>query len=92
MTHDTFWMIFNIIFLFVAAKALIIGSDFSFPKWFKYGKQYTKWYFNRPVFKPVPKVDLKIQYCSLCKEEPTRVCPQCGKLHCKYCPCHMFEG
>jgi hypothetical protein len=33
-------------------KALFIGSDFSFVNWYKYGKKYTDWYFNREEFKP----------------------------------------
>jgi len=33
-------------------KSFIIGSEFSFYTWKKYGKEYTKWYFNeRPKFK-----------------------------------------
>lgn len=35
-------------------KALIIGSDFNFYFWFKYGKEYSNWYFNseRTTFRP----------------------------------------
>jgi hypothetical protein len=36
----------------VAIKSVFVGSAFSFPKWFKYGKEYTEWYFNQPEFKP----------------------------------------
>ena len=36
----------------VAFKAMTIGSEFSFIHWFKYGREYTGWYFNRPEFKP----------------------------------------
>ena len=32
-------------------KAIIIGSDFSFFNWIKYGKLYTNWYSDRPTFK-----------------------------------------
>lgn len=35
----------------VAAKAILIGSDFDFAKWIKYGKEYRHWYDNRPEFK-----------------------------------------
>lgn len=34
----------------IALKALTIGSDFNFYLWFKHGKKYTEWYFNRPGF------------------------------------------
>lgn len=38
----------------VALKALIVGSDFNFLKWFKYGKKYTDWYFiNREDYDDV---------------------------------------
>jgi hypothetical protein len=33
-------------------KAVIIGSDFNFYYWFKYGKHYTDWYFNKDEYKP----------------------------------------
>lgn len=44
--------IMKILFLLVAAKALIIGSDFSFYKSIKYGDRYITWYQNRKEFNP----------------------------------------
>jgi len=41
-------LIFGIVYL----KAMIIGSDFNFAHWWKYGKHYTRWYNNRPQFDP----------------------------------------
>jgi hypothetical protein len=43
--------VLKILLLLVFIKSLTVGSDFSFVKWIKYKKQYTYWYFNRPVFK-----------------------------------------
>ena len=40
-----------VILIFVGLKSIIIGSDFNFYLWFKYNKEYTKWYFERPKFK-----------------------------------------
>lgn len=37
---------------FIAAKAICLGSDFSFINWIRYGKKYTSWYWNRPEFDP----------------------------------------
>jgi len=34
----------------IIAKSLLIGSEFSFYDWIKYGKTYSKWYFNRETF------------------------------------------
>lgn len=44
--------IFTCVILFVSLKSITIGSDFSFYSWFKYGKRYTDWYFdkNRTTF------------------------------------------
>lgn len=39
-----------VILALVALKSIIIGSDFNFPLWFKHGKKYMQWYFNRPKF------------------------------------------
>lgn len=36
----------------VALKAIIIGSDFSLPKWIKYGKKYIKQYNDWQRTKP----------------------------------------
>lgn len=47
---DLLFSIGKIIMGLVAIKALSVGSDFSLYLWFKYGKKYTKWYFNRPQF------------------------------------------
>ncbi len=35
----------------VALKAIFIGSDFSFYKWIKHGKEYTKWYIEHKSIK-----------------------------------------
>jgi len=34
----------------VALKAIIIGSEFSLYHFLKYGKEYWRWYSNRPKF------------------------------------------
>jgi hypothetical protein len=47
---DTLLNILNIILAGVALKAIIIGSEFNFYNWFKYGEEYTHWYNNRPTF------------------------------------------
>ena len=39
-----------IILSLVCIKSFTVGSDFSFHLWFKYGKRYTTWYFNREEF------------------------------------------
>jgi hypothetical protein len=36
----------------VACKAIIIGSEFRFDYWVKYGSTYVKWYHSRPDFIP----------------------------------------
>lgn len=43
--------IFYIIISIVTLKAIIIGSDFNFCDFIKYGKIYSKWYFDRETFK-----------------------------------------
>jgi len=40
------------IVVMVFMKSLLVGSDFSFHYWFKYGDKYKKWYFSRPKFNP----------------------------------------
>lgn len=42
--------LFKVIIAVYVLKAAIIGSEFNFHYWFKYGKKYTSWYFNRPTF------------------------------------------
>ena len=42
--------VLTVIAAIVALKAVSIGSEFSVYFWFKYGKNYTKWYFNREQF------------------------------------------
>lgn len=42
--------IFEIFLLLAFIKSVVVGSEFSFWKWIKYGKLYTHWYFNRPEF------------------------------------------
>lgn len=44
--------IIKILFFLIAAKALILGSDFSFYKSIKYGARYIHWYQNRKEFNP----------------------------------------
>ena len=39
-------------FMAVAIKAIMIGSEFNFWHWYKYGNKYTRWYYNRPKFIP----------------------------------------
>lgn len=39
--------IFFYICLAMVAKDLLIGSEFNFGAWIKYGKKYTGWYLNR---------------------------------------------
>lgn len=36
----------------IALKATLIGSEFNFYYWHKYGKRYTRWYSNRETFHP----------------------------------------
>lgn len=43
--------IFHLVTYVIVVKAFLIGSDFSFYYWFKYGKKYTMWYENRKRFK-----------------------------------------
>jgi hypothetical protein len=43
--------IFFYICLLFVFKSLTIGSDFNFGLWFKHGKTYTSWYFDRQTFK-----------------------------------------
>lgn len=44
-------LIFRIICSFIVLKSLIIGSDFKFYNWIKYGNSYWNWYSNRDTFK-----------------------------------------
>jgi len=44
----------HIVICAVALKAMLIGSDFNFYYWWKYGRKYLNWYDNRPKF-PVPR-------------------------------------
>jgi len=41
-----------------ALKSFFIGSDFSFYLWYKYGKNYIKWYGSRQEF-PKDKYPLR---------------------------------
>ena len=50
----------------VALKAIIIGSDFSFSKWFKYGSDYLSWYRSRAEYQP------KLDNMELTKHRTTR--------------------
>lgn len=44
-------LIIKVFICLIAAKSIIIGSEFNFHYWFKYGKKYTTWYDNRPTYK-----------------------------------------
>ena len=48
---DYFIIILISLIMLSAIKSVIVGSDFSFANWFKYGKLYTRWYNSRPTFK-----------------------------------------
>lgn len=48
---EVIFTILQISLALVATKAMIVGSDFNFISWAKYGREYTRWYFNRPGFK-----------------------------------------
>jgi hypothetical protein len=39
-----------LLFTLYFIKGITIGSEFNFLYWYKYGKKYTKWYFDRPEF------------------------------------------
>ena len=43
-------LIVQIYISFVALKGLTIGSEFSFYYWFKYKKEYYRWYKSRETF------------------------------------------
>lgn len=43
------------VFGLLALKSMLVGSEFSFYKWVKYGRRYTTWYFNRSDFDPEAK-------------------------------------
>lgn len=34
----------------LAIKTLTIGSDFDFISWFRWGHEYTRWYFHRETW------------------------------------------
>jgi hypothetical protein len=38
-------------FIVIGVKAILVGSEFNFWYWFKYGDKYWFWYKNRPRFK-----------------------------------------
>ena len=48
-----FHLIWNACIWLIAIKSILIGSEFNFYYWIKYGKKYTKWYnqTRRPKFK-----------------------------------------
>ena len=39
-----------VMFAIVGIKAIVIGSEFNFYYWLKYGKCYGQWYKERPGF------------------------------------------
>ena len=41
-----------VLIILVVCKAVLIGSEFNFITWIKYGKRYTKFYNSRPKFDP----------------------------------------
>lgn len=41
----------TVFMLVVCFKSFIIGSDFSFLSWHKYGDKYRKWYFSRETWR-----------------------------------------
>jgi len=45
-------IIIQIVIGLVALKACIVGSEFSFYYWFRYGNKYIEWYFNREEYIP----------------------------------------
>jgi hypothetical protein len=49
-------MVFQLMIALFILKALFIGSSFSFYTWARYGKFYTRWYFDedRTTFKYIP--------------------------------------
>ena len=51
-------MIYALIFVLLLNwfKSILVGSDFNFYHWYKYGKEYTDWYFFRPEFKPKKEI------------------------------------
>lgn len=42
---------FRIVLMVVGFKAMMVGSEFNFWYWLKYGKRYTQWLRDRPEFK-----------------------------------------
>ena len=40
------WMLYTC-FALCYLKTITVGSEFNFAHWIKYGRAYTKWYFNR---------------------------------------------
>ena len=43
--------IWGFVLMIVGFKAMMVGSEFNFWYWFKYGKRYTQWMKDRPEFK-----------------------------------------
>jgi hypothetical protein len=48
---DVSLFVIRLLMFLIVLKSITIGSDFNFILWFKYKKQYTDWYNNRPKFK-----------------------------------------
>lgn len=42
------WLLLVLWFTFI--KSILIGSEFNFVHWLRYGNRYWSWYFNRPGF------------------------------------------
>ena len=51
LTYENLVRLQNIVLGFVALKAILMGSDFSFYNAWKYGLEYLEWYDTRPKFK-----------------------------------------
>lgn len=47
---DILTSVMKVVIYLVFFKAVFIGSDFSFIKWFRFGRRYLTWYRNRPKF------------------------------------------
>jgi len=49
MTWQAWWLwaMFSALFI----KTISVGSEFNFHQWAKYGRAYTKWYFDREDWK-----------------------------------------
>lgn len=60
--------IINILFYSIVIKMILLGSDFNLKWWFKYRRNYSYWYRNRPTFKDYLKEEIEYPgySCGLC--------------------------